>query len=615
LNKSKKYKIIYKNKGDNIMTLGILIVLYVLVLGYLGWLGYKHTKTSADYLVAGRNVHPFIMAMSYGATFISTSAIVGFGGVAANIGLSLMWLTFLNIFVGIFIAFVFLGNRTRKMAHKLDAHTFAELLGRRYRSNFIQVFVGVLILTMTIYTAVVLIGAGRYLEKTLNVDFNVALIIFGLIILVYVISGGLKAVMYTDALQGSLMFIGMVMLLIFTVIQLGGLFKAHDELGKLYDKVINRDIKGYVIELGNREGIKISDKEAEEIVGEINKIMKEVKGINNKDEKEKVIRDRLYDIEYVHKDKVMLKKVFDIYKDVSLQIMQKEVLEGLKGKGHRGWVSMPEGGSPLWWLIVTTIILGVGIGVLAQPQLAVRFMTVKSKKEINRSVLVGGIFIFVMVGITYMIGGLSNVWFYDKMGVISIVAGEMNVDKIIPTFLNMATPSWFNYIFMLSLLSAAMSTLSSQFHTMGTAISRDIFERLLGKRLDSNKVIVVNKIGIGVMFVITLVLGYVLPEGYIAAGTAIFFGLCASTFLPSYIGGLYWRRGSKAGAIASMISGSVISIFWLLFVHVFTISKWGGKSIIGGTWSMVDPLLIGLPISTIVYIVVSLFTAKSERSS
>ncbi|HOJ49348.1 MAG TPA: sodium:solute symporter family protein [Spirochaetota bacterium] len=597
------------------MTLGILIVLYVLVLGYLGWLGYKHTKTSADYLVAGRNVHPFIMAMSYGATFISTSAIVGFGGVAANIGLSLMWLTFLNIFVGIFIAFVFLGNRTRKMAHKLDAHTFAELLGRRYRSNFIQVFVGVLILTMTIYTAVVLIGAGRYLEKTLNVDFNVALIIFGLIILVYVISGGLKAVMYTDALQGSLMFIGMVMLLIFTVIQLGGLFKAHDELGKLYDKVINRDIKGYVIELGNREGIKISDKEAEEIVGEINKIMKEVKGINNKDEKEKVIRDRLYDIEYVHKDKVMLKKVFDIYKDVSLQIMQKEVLEGLKGKGHRGWVSMPEGGSPLWWLIVTTIILGVGIGVLAQPQLAVRFMTVKSKKEINRSVLVGGIFIFVMVGITYMIGGLSNVWFYDKMGVISIVAGEMNVDKIIPTFLNMATPSWFNYIFMLSLLSAAMSTLSSQFHTMGTAISRDIFERLLGKRLDSNKVIVVNKIGIGVMFVITLVLGYVLPEGYIAAGTAIFFGLCASTFLPSYIGGLYWRRGSKAGAIASMISGSVISIFWLLFVHVFTISKWGGKSIIGGTWSMVDPLLIGLPISTIVYIVVSLFTAKSERSS
>lgn len=592
------------------MTLGILIVLYVLVLGYLGWLGYKHTKTSADYLVAGRNVHPFIMAMSYGATFISTSAIVGFGGVAANIGLSLMWLTFLNIFVGIFIAFVFLGNRTRKMAHKLDAHTFAELLGRRYRSNFIQVFVGVLILTMTIYTAVVLIGAGRYLEKTLNVDFNVALIIFGLIILVYVISGGLKAVMYTDALQGSLMFIGMVMLLIFTVIQLGGLFKAHDELGKLYDKVINRDIKGYVIELGNREGIKISDKEAEEIVGEINKIMKEVKGINNKDEKEKVIRDRLYDIEYVHKDKVMLKKVFDIYKDVSLQIMQKEVLEGLKGKGHRGWVSMPEGGSPLWWLIVTTIILGVGIGVLAQPQLAVRFMTVKSKKEINRSVLVGGIFIFVMVGITYMIGGLSNVWFYDKMGVISIVAGEMNVDKIIPTFLNMATPSWFNYIFMLSLLSAAMSTLSSQFHTMGTAISRDIFERLLGKRLDSNKVIIVNKIGIGVMFVITLVLGYVLPEGYIAAGTAIFFGLCASTFLPSYIGGLYWRRGSKAGAIASMISGSVISIFWLLFVHVFTISKWGGKSIIGGTWSMVDPLLIGLPISTIVYIVVSLFTAK-----
>ena len=87
-----------------------LVLAYLAIIAYLGWLGYRHTRSTADYLVAGRKVHPFIMAMSYGATFISTSAIVGFGGVAAMFGMSLLWLTFANIFVGIFIAFMFLGG-------------------------------------------------------------------------------------------------------------------------------------------------------------------------------------------------------------------------------------------------------------------------------------------------------------------------------------------------------------------------------------------------------------------------------------------------------------------------------------------------------------------------
>jgi len=86
--------------------IGILLIVlaYLVITGYLGYVGYRRTKTTTDYLLAGREAHPYVMAMSYGATFISTSAIVGFGGAAALFGMSLLWLTFLNIFVGIFIA-------------------------------------------------------------------------------------------------------------------------------------------------------------------------------------------------------------------------------------------------------------------------------------------------------------------------------------------------------------------------------------------------------------------------------------------------------------------------------------------------------------------------------
>ena len=99
------------------------------------------------------------MALSYGATFISTSAIVGFGGAAGQFGMGVLWLTFLNIFAGIFIAFVVFGKRTRKIGRNLDAHTFPELLGLRFRSRFIQGFAGSIILVfMPIYAASVIKG-------------------------------------------------------------------------------------------------------------------------------------------------------------------------------------------------------------------------------------------------------------------------------------------------------------------------------------------------------------------------------------------------------------------------------------------------------------------------
>ncbi|MFZ2455130.1 MAG: hypothetical protein WAX07_01455 [Candidatus Altiarchaeia archaeon] len=54
----------------------VVVFVYMLVTLYLGYLGWKGTKSAEDYMVAGRQIHPWIMALSYGATFISTSAIM-----------------------------------------------------------------------------------------------------------------------------------------------------------------------------------------------------------------------------------------------------------------------------------------------------------------------------------------------------------------------------------------------------------------------------------------------------------------------------------------------------------------------------------------------------------
>ena len=83
---------------------------------------------------------------------------------------------------------------------------------------------------MPLYAAVVLIGMARFVETTLGLNYNIALIVMAVIVAVYVVFGGIRGVMYTDALQGTIMFFGMAFLLIATYWLLGQVVHANQLL-------------------------------------------------------------------------------------------------------------------------------------------------------------------------------------------------------------------------------------------------------------------------------------------------------------------------------------------------------------------------------------------------
>lgn len=507
-----------------------IILIYLAVLAFLGYRGFKNTSGSSDYLVAGRNAHPLVMALSYGATFISTSALVGFSGVASLYGFSLMWLVFMNIFVGIFIAFTVFGKRTRHMGLVLDAHTFPEFLSRRVGSPFIQGFAGLVIfIFMPIYTAAVLIGGARIMEGLLGVDYSLSVIIFTVLVGAYVIMGGLKGVMYTDALQGGLIFIGMLFLLGFVISHVGGFGNGTRELAALSEHIPESMVKG----------------------------------------------------------------------------------------GISSWTGVPKAGSPVWWTLFSTLVLSVGVGTLAQPQLIVRFMTVKSGKEMNRAVLIGGIFIFFTVGAAYLGAPLMNVHFFNDQGIIAIAAAGGNTDAVLPTYINTYLPSWFSYLFMLAILSAGMSTLSSQFHTIGTSIGRDFFEQYLMKgRVKSGEQsgVIITRIGILAALIASAWLAFNMGAGVIARATAIFFGLMASCFLSPYALSLYWRGLTRKGAIAGVLTGFIVACFYFLFMHTKEAVVFGlcqalfGRPVLVPALGNVDQLVFSGPLSLLATVVVSLLT-------
>lgn len=527
----------------DMLLLAVIAALYLGGITYLGYRGYRKTANHSDYLLAGRSCHPFVMAMSYGAAFISTSSIVGFGGVAGKFGMGLLWLVFMNIAVGIFIAFVFFGRRTRSIGHRIDAHTFPEFIGNRFGSRGMKIFIALLIfLFMPLYSGVVLIGGARFLQELAGVDYHVALIVFAVVVALYVIWGGLKGVMYVDALMGSIMIVGMMTLLLMSYWKLGGVVSAHREL-------------------------------------------------------------------------------------TALAPLVQERLPAEYAAGHLGWTAMPRFNSEWWWTLVSSLMLGVGIGSLAQPQLAVRFMTVKSSKELNRATLIGALFILFTVGSAYTVGALSNVFFFytdkgiagDISGQLAIEAAGGNTDLIIPLFITKALPKVLLYIFSMTLLSAAMSTLSSLFHVSGSSIGHDLYRNLVKSDSDS---ITVNRIGMIFGIVLSVFLGFVLPGSIIARGTAIFFGICAATVLPAYVAALYWKRATRAGVWASMATGIAASLFGLLFLHRKESAALGicqfltGKTELVGAfpWPFVDSMIYSLPLSAIVLVVVSLCTKKPDAA-
>ena len=124
------------------------------------------------------------------------------------------------------------------------------------------------------------------------------------------------------------------------------------------------------------------------------------------------------------------------------------------------------------------------------------------------------------------------------------------------------------------------------------------------------------------MIIISVSLAYIFDKqpAIIARSTAIFFALCASIFLPTYFGGLFWKRMTKKGAIASMAVGTVVTTFWLLFVHFQEAKElgvckmlFGVNTLFTGKITFVDAMIVALPLSALTAIVVSLMTKPEDE--
>jgi SSS family solute:Na+ symporter len=135
----------------------------------------------------------------------------------------------------------------------------------------------------------------------------------------------------------------------------------------------------------------------------------------------------------------------------------------------------------------------------------------------------------------------------------------------------------------------------------------------------------ITRCAIIIGIVIAVILSYFAQKSpiIIARATAIFFGLCASTFLPALLGALFFKRITKAAAIASMMTGFIITSFWLVFVKaqeagdIGIVQKFtnGQTSILSNhpNWPAIDPLIVALPVSIVVAIIFAMLSKPPKK--
>jgi SSS family solute:Na+ symporter len=161
-----------------------------------------------------------------------------------------------------------------------------------------------------------------------------------------------------------------------------------------------------------------------------------------------------------------------------------------------------------------------------------------------------------------------------------------------------------------------MSTISSQLHTQGTAFGVDIYGTIREKSKQKLDQVSISRVGILIAILLALIMAFSLPGSVVALGTSLFFEICAAAFLPVFLGALYWKGITRPGAIAGILSGTFVSLFWMIFVFKKTAVGLGLCKFIFGAetllstapWPSIDVMLIAVPVSAIFTIVVSLLT-------
>ncbi len=200
----------------------------------------RKQNTTTDYLLASRNVNPWLTALSTMSTGQSGLLFIGQVGFAYKIGISSLWLT-IGWAIGDYLAWWFVFKRLRKLSEETASDTVSSFLSQNMKGSRLIAIISALITIAFLgsYAAAQLVAGSKALNVVFGWNYNLGIIIGTVIVVIYCFSGGIRADIWTDALQTTIMIVSLLLLLFVAVVNCGGVGSLWQSLATIDPALIN----------------------------------------------------------------------------------------------------------------------------------------------------------------------------------------------------------------------------------------------------------------------------------------------------------------------------------------------------------------------------------------
>ena len=560
---------ILEQMGLGADTIGILFVAFTVVIyATIGWL--SRTMQVDAYYVAGREVPPVFNGMATAADWMSGASFVAMAG-----GIYMGGHAYLAFVVGWTGGYVLVAALMAPYLRKFGCYTVPDFIGTRYGGNLAR-FCAVLVLVVASFTYVTaqINATGTIASRALHIPFEVG-VWFGLLgILLCSMLGGMRAVTWTQVAQYIVLIIAYLVPVIW---------------------MSNQEGFGIIPQLAYGDAVA-----------------------------------RLIELEQLHGVGVLMPTA-----EAAAQAT------GLKA------LTVPHAAAGTtaidsWRFITLTLCMMAGTASL--PHILMRYFTTPSVRAARQSVAWSLLFIFLLYFTAPALATFTKIQVLDPHFATSIIGrsiaevsaldwvrnwSEVGFVKVIDSngdgilqineffmrgdIVVLATPEIAGLPYVISGLvaaggmAAAMSTADGLLLAIANALSHDLYYKIIDPKAETKTRLVVARvllivIGAAGAFVASFKLTSILG----AVAWAFDFA-CSGLFFPLVLG-VWWKRANRQGAIAGMLAGLIAGTWYLYMV------RWGGMD----PWIGIDHLrfgIIGMPVSLVAMVVVSLMTAEPDKET
>jgi len=195
----------------NVIDIIIFIIYFATMLG-VGVYFYKKNENVEDYYVGGRSLSSWHIGLSVVATDVGGGFSIGLGGLGFMIGIAGSWMLFTGL-IGAWLSAVILIPKIFKLSAKHKFFTFPQIFEHFYNKK-VALIAGIISAIGYIgFTSSQLLAGAKLASATfVEIDLITALVIMGVIAVIYTGIGGLKAVIYTDTVQWIILMVGLVLI-------------------------------------------------------------------------------------------------------------------------------------------------------------------------------------------------------------------------------------------------------------------------------------------------------------------------------------------------------------------------------------------------------------------